>query len=194
MHTQQLHSSNSSLLQWEDRVAGGSADTDTIALINAQLAAVRAGTDAAASVAPAHTQHTPLGVNSVPVNMLGCSVDSTSAGLLAGGMDGLGTSLNLQQQLQLANDTLGYTRYSISTDSTAQGASALSAPCSLGQQLPPAGAPVSAQGGVHRSAALAADSNAAAMAVAQLKLQQLLAVEQIQQQLQNEVMRLLPLI
>jgi hypothetical protein len=199
MQTQQLHSSNSSLLQWDDPAACGSLDTDALALMSAGLAAVSAGADAAARMVPAHAQHAPVGINSVSVNSLDDSVDSTTAGLLAqaGGMD---TSLNLQQQqqLQLANYTLGFTGYSISANGTAQGACALAAPCSLGQQLPPAGVPVSAQDGVDVPVAMQAVSvrcqRTSAMAVAQLKLQQLLAVEQIQLQLQDEVMRLLPLI
>lgn len=193
MQTQQLHSSNSSL-QWDDPFAGASPNTDPLALISAQLAAVRAGADAAARMVPAHAQHVPIPTAGVSVNMLGGSVDSASTGLLSGGMDGLGISLSLQQQMQLAHSTLGFTGYSTSANGTAQGPGVLMAPCSLGQPLPPAGVPVSAQGGVDGPAAMGADSNASAMTVAQLKLQQLLAVEQIQQQLQNEVMRLLPLI
>lgn len=148
--------------------------------------------------------------------VLGSSLDNDSTGLLSGGLrcawgsSGLGPQQ--QQQLQLANNSaLSFAGISTNSTSTVpvhcsvplsthahslQGASLLpsaavqlSLGCGMGGV---SGMPVTGGGA---AAATAADSNAMAAAfAAQLKLQQLLAVEQIQQQLQEEVLRLLPLI
>jgi hypothetical protein len=154
--------------------------------------------------------------------VLGSSLDSYSTGLLSGchGHAAQSSSglLAPQQQLQLANNSssaLSFSsiRHNNSTSSMHTAHMSCSVPLSThghslqgvpmlpsaAVQLGPgcqmggvAGMPLS--NGAAAAAAGAADSNAMAAAVAQLKLQQLLAVEQIQQQLQEEVLRLLPLI
>lgn len=116
-------------------------------------------------------------------------------------------SMAVQQQLQLASNALGLgAGGGIGSYGAAHGSNTTpSVPISI-----PMAAPVDKQqqhalstgaasvpqhtGCVTGHAASMPNDNAMAVAVAQLKLQQLMAVEQIQQQLQDEVMRLLPLI
>lgn len=151
--------------------------------------------------------------------VLGSSLDSYSTGLLSGcherAVQSSSGLLASQQQLQLANNssTLSFSdiRHTSSTSSMHTAHMPCSVPLSnhghslqgvpllpsAAVQLGP-GCQISAVAGMPLSngpaVAAAADSNAMAAAVAQIKLQQLLAVEQIQQQLQEEVLRLLPLI
>lgn len=150
--------------------------------------------------------------------VLGSSLDSDSNGLLSGGLRCAWSSSGLgPQQLQLANSSaLSYAGISTNSPSAApahcsvplsahsrhslpMGAPLLPSAAAAAVQMSPgcqmgggAGMPLS--GAAAAAAVAAADSNAMAVACAQLKLQQLLAVEQIQQQLQEEVLRLLPLI
>lgn len=205
VQAQVLQHSNSSLRQWADpsgACAAGSPGTDTLALISAQLAAVRAGAGASAGPAArvAHSARAPAHAQSAfsaPVGMLGSSLDSSGSALLSNGCaEGLGGSMGLPQQLQLSNNALifmGGNSVSVSTAPVATSLGAVS--CSAQQAMLPGAHAASAHGGMGGvGAGAAADGNAMAVAVAQLKLQQLVAVEQIQQQLQEEVMRLLPLI
>lgn len=207
---------------WSGRAYSPATAADTTLALMSQLAGAHGGGDAAMHVTAAPAARTHSGLGSVLPScalgasldnvVLGSSLDSDSTGLLSGGLRCAWSSSGLapQQQLQLANSSaLSYA--GISTNSTSAAPVHCSVPLSThrhslqGAALLPSAAvqmsPGCQMGGVAgmplsggADAAAAADSNAMAVACAQLKLQQLLAVEQIQQQLQEEVLRLLPLI
>lgn len=167
----------------------------TLALISQQLAAAHAGSGTVLSGSLLGTSLDGLGPGVLSAYGEGPGLPAYTEGLLST------SELSLHQQMQLASKTLGF--------AGSAGSGSASGPISIPSALhsgallsAPATSTGAAAGGAELyvgwvpaslGASLRRHSNSA-MVVAQLKLQQLMAVEQVQQQLQEEVLRLLPLI
>jgi len=163
--------------------------------LSAVLAAPTTTPAAAAAVAQ-RSAFAQAAVCRAPSLLDGCG---SGLGVLPGYPDVLHSTTSLHQQLQLANSSLGFTTNCPAPAAVAKSSASapISIPAALGRtQGMQATAAAAVQQGPHTPSVLQPHSAGTthAVAVAQMKLQQLMAVERIQQQLQEEVMRLLPLI
>lgn len=164
--------------------------------LSAVLAAPAAptATPAAAAAAAQRSAFAQAAVCRAPSLLDGCG---SGLGLLPGYPDALHSTASLHQALQLANSSLGFTTSCPAPAAAKSSVSApISIPAALGRTQGMQATAAAVQQGAHTPSVLQPQSadTTHAVAVAQLKLQQLMAVECIQQQLQVEVIRLLPLI